>query len=167
MRSPFDLAPRNPSLTADHWVSLTWAERHAHESTTGAAGMLRPSPGLGRLDTDPECTTPDEPLAARGRDRAARRRALRDQRLRPTDAAAAQTGYGPWVGGGLVRVELRGQGIGTRLLDAMEGEARRLGFATIYCSTTRAQRLLEDCGWESIGTITHEGAPLSVNRKAI
>jgi len=86
--------------------------------------------------------------------------------LRPTDAAAAQTGYGPWVGGGLVPAELRGQGIGARLLGAMEGEARRLGFTTIYCSTRGAQRLLERCGWESIGTITHEGAPLSVYRKA-
>lgn len=87
--------------------------------------------------------------------------------LRPTDAAAAQTGYGPWVGGGLVRAELRGKGIGTRLLAAMEGEARRLGFATIYCSTSAAQRLLERCGWESIVDITHEGALLSVYRKTI
>ena len=45
-------------------------------------------------------------------------------------------------------------------------DGRRLGFATIYCSTRGAQRLLERCGWESIGTITHEGAPLSVYRKA-
>ena len=58
--------------------------------------------------------------------------------------------------------ELHGQGIGARLLAAMEGEARRLGFTTIYCSTGRAQRLLARCGWESIGTITHEGAALSV-----
>jgi GNAT superfamily N-acetyltransferase len=87
--------------------------------------------------------------------------------LRPTDAAAAQTGYSPRVGGGLVRADLRGQGIGARLLAAMEGEARRLGYSTIYCSTTGAQRLLERCAWESIGTITHEGAPLSVYRKAI
>ena len=86
--------------------------------------------------------------------------------LRPADAAAAQTGHGPWVGGGLVRAELRGQGIGARLLAAVEGEARRLGFATIYCSTHRAQRLLERCGWEAIGTITHDDAPLSVYRKA-
>ena len=87
--------------------------------------------------------------------------------LRPTDDAATQTGYGPWIGGGLVRAELRGQGIGTRLLAAMEGEARRLGFATIYCSTSGAQRLLERCGWESIVDTTHEGAPLSVYRKTI
>ena len=87
--------------------------------------------------------------------------------LRPTDAAAAQTGHAPWVGGGLVRADLRGQGIGARLLAAMEGEARRLGFATIYCSTTGAQRLLERGAWESIGTITHDGAPLAVYRKAV
>jgi GNAT superfamily N-acetyltransferase len=87
--------------------------------------------------------------------------------LRPTDAAAAQTGHAPWVGGGLVRAELRGQGIGTRLLAAMEDEARRLGFATIYCSTRGAQRLLERCGWEPIGTITHDGSPLAIYRKAV
>ena len=86
--------------------------------------------------------------------------------LRPTDAAAAQTGYGPWVGGGLVRADLRRQGIGARLLTAMEGEARRLGFGTIYCSTHAAQRLLERCGWELATTITHDGAPLFVYRKA-
>jgi GNAT superfamily N-acetyltransferase len=87
--------------------------------------------------------------------------------LRPTDAAAAQTGYGPWVGGGLVRAELRGQGIGAQLLGAMEDEARRLGFETIYCSTRGAQRLLERCGWAPVVVITHEGAPLSVYRKTI
>jgi hypothetical protein len=48
----------------------------------------------------------------------------------------------------------------------MEGEARRLGFATIYGSTRGAQRLLERCGWVSVGTITHEGEPLSIYRKA-
>jgi GNAT superfamily N-acetyltransferase len=87
--------------------------------------------------------------------------------LRPTDAAAAQTGHAPWVGGGLVRADLRGQGIGARLLAAMESEARRLGFGTIYCSTTGAERLLERCGWQSIGTITHDGAPLAVYRKPV
>jgi GNAT superfamily N-acetyltransferase len=87
--------------------------------------------------------------------------------LRPTDAAAEQTGHAPWVGGGLVRADLRGQGIGARLLAAIEDEARRLGFATIYCSTRAAQRLLERSGWESLGAITHEGAPLAVYRKAI
>jgi GNAT superfamily N-acetyltransferase len=85
--------------------------------------------------------------------------------LRTTDAAAAQTGYGPWVGGGLVRDDLRGRGIGARLLEAMADEARRLGFATIYCSTRRAQRLLERGGWTPIGTITHEGAPLAIYRR--
>lgn len=87
--------------------------------------------------------------------------------LRPTDAASEQTGYGPWVGGGLVRAELRGQGIGAQLLAGMEGEARRLGFRTIYCSTHRAQRLLERCGWELVRVIVHDDAPLSVYRKAI
>lgn len=87
--------------------------------------------------------------------------------LRPTDAAAEQTRHGPWVGGGLVRADLRGRGIGARLLEAIEDEARRLGFATIYCSTRAAQRLLERCGWEATGTIMHEGEPLAVYRKAV
>ena len=48
----------------------------------------------------------------------------------------------------------------------MEDEARRLGFGTIYCSTHRAQRLLERCGWELVRTVEHDDAPLSVYRKA-
>jgi len=52
-----------------------------------------------------------------------------------------------------------------QLLAAMEREAQRLGFATIYCSTRGAQRLLERCGWESNVDITHESTPLSVYRK--
>ena len=87
--------------------------------------------------------------------------------LRAEDGAAAQTALGPWVGSGLVRAELRGQGIGAMLLGAAAREARRLGFGTIYCSTRSAQRLLEREGWEPLGAITHEGAPLSVYRKAV
>jgi GNAT superfamily N-acetyltransferase len=64
----------------------------------------------------------------------------------------------PWAGAGYVLPELRGRGIGARLLAALEDEARELGFERLYCSTGTAARLLERAGWSELERVEHEGS---------
>lgn len=73
----------------------------------------------------------------------------------------------PWAAAGLVRPDLRGQGIGLQLLSALEDEARALGYASIHCASGTAARLFERAGWRRIDRIEHDGAPLAIYRKAL
>lgn len=73
----------------------------------------------------------------------------------------------PWAAAGLVEPALRGQGIGTRLLHALEAQARALGFRRIYCGTSTSTSLLERCGWELMERIVHEGEDLGVYSKVL
>lgn len=73
----------------------------------------------------------------------------------------------PWAAAGLVQQSERGQGIGARLLVALEQEARDLGFPQIYCGTSTAESLLRRGGWQLIEHIVHEGRSLGVYRKAL
>ena len=73
----------------------------------------------------------------------------------------------PWAAAGLVKASERGKGIGARLIDAVERQARDLGFPCIYCGTHTANSLLECCGWELMERIVHEGHNLGIYRKAL
>ncbi len=73
----------------------------------------------------------------------------------------------PWAAAGLVKPSERGQGIGSRLLAALEQEARNLGYRQIYCGTSSAQTLLQRCGWQLVETIVHEGENLGIYSKAL
>lgn len=87
--------------------------------------------------------------------------ALKDQTF------ASHQHLGPWVGAGYVRPELRGRGIGARLLASSEALARSRGFSEIYCGTSSAWSLLERGGWLLLETIDHDGERLGVYRKAL
>lgn len=73
----------------------------------------------------------------------------------------------PWAAAGLVKAELRGQGIGMQLLGALEQRAVALGYKKIYCGTSTAERLLRRAGWQLRERITHEGEPLGIFQKAL
>lgn len=73
----------------------------------------------------------------------------------------------PWAAAGLVAPHLRGQGIGARLLGALEDKARRLGHTHIHCATATAESLLLRCGGEVLERIHHDGQRLGVFRKAL
>ena len=73
----------------------------------------------------------------------------------------------PWAAAGLVKPSERGQGIGTRLVVALEQEARKLGFGRIYCGTSTAETLLRRCGWQLLENIVHEDQPLAIYCRAL
>ena len=76
-----------------------------------------------------------------------------------TSSAGDELGVGPWLAALLVAKEQRGRGVGARLIEAIEQEARRLGYAAVYTSTDTAEGLLHRRGWRAIGgTETLKGA---------
>ena len=73
----------------------------------------------------------------------------------------------PWAAAGFVDPALRGQGIGLKLLGALEEQARAMRFSHIYCGTSTADTLLERAGWRVMERIIHEGKLLAVYAKAV
>jgi len=84
-----------------------------------------------------------------------------------TDSVGSELGVGPWLAALLVARELRGQGIGTALVAALEDEARRLGYAAIYTSTDAAERLMRQRGWQAMGTTLSLRGPITVFRRQL
>jgi GNAT superfamily N-acetyltransferase len=73
----------------------------------------------------------------------------------------------PWAGAALVRPALRRQGIGRKLIQGLEAEAKALGYHRVYCATGSATSLLERCAWQLIERVEHEGQHLCVYEKAL
>jgi GNAT superfamily N-acetyltransferase len=78
------------------------------------------------------------------------------------DSIPSHRHLSPWAAAGLVRPELRGQGIGGMLLEALVERARELGFARIHCGTSTSAGLLGRGGWVLDETIEHDGKPLGI-----
>lgn len=98
--------------------------------------------------------------------------ALQDGKVRGVAALKAESipshrHLCPWAAAGLVESTLRGHGIGTKLLEALEAQARSLGFSHIYCGTNTAESLLQRCGWQLMERIIHEGQDLGIYGKAL
>lgn len=74
---------------------------------------------------------------------------------------------GPWAAAGLVRPLYRGRGIGTELIRALEGIARNLGYARIYCGTNTAKGLLERQGWQLMDQVKYNGEDVSIYQKVL
>lgn len=83
------------------------------------------------------------------------------------ESVASHTHLSPWAAAGWVHPSMRGQGIGRKLLGALEEQARNLGFDRIYCGTSSAQSLLQRCGWQLVECLMHEGRDLGVFSKAL
>ena len=73
---------------------------------------------------------------------------------------------GPWLGSACVRANLRRQGIGTQLIDALERQARRLGYPRLYAGT-HAASLLQHNGWQLLGQASQQGERLQVFEKSL
>jgi GNAT superfamily N-acetyltransferase len=70
----------------------------------------------------------------------------------------------PWAAAGFVLPGLRGQGIGSQLLQQLVSLASSLGHANVYCGTSTAAHLLERSGWQLQESVLHAGKPLGIYR---
>ena len=73
----------------------------------------------------------------------------------------------PWASSGLVEPSLRGRGIGSMLLGALEHEAEVRGFDSIHCATASAESLLWRRGWSLLERTTHDGQNLGIYRRLL
>lgn len=73
----------------------------------------------------------------------------------------------PWASAGLVKPTLRGRGIGSLLLGALEHQAKAKGFNSIHCATASAESLLLRRGWSLIERVEHEGENLGIYRRVL
>ncbi len=83
------------------------------------------------------------------------------------ESVASHVHLTPWASAGFVDPALRGQGIGLLLLNALEENARLLGFPRIYCATGTSASLLARAHWQLIELIDHEGEELSIYEKPL
>ena len=60
----------------------------------------------------------------------------------------------PWVTGMIVRHDLRGQGVGRRLMQHLEQWAAQHGIAHAWVGTDLAAGFYRSCGWTSLETFT-------------
>ena len=84
-----------------------------------------------------------------------------------SQSIASHSHLTPWAAAGLVKPSLRGHGIGRLLLTALESEAQRLGYPTIYCATSTSVSLLQRAGWQFFESAQNEGETLAVYMKTL
>lgn len=72
-----------------------------------------------------------------------------------------------WLGAGYVVPPLRGQGLGLRLIHALEAEAGRLGFAEVFCATATARSLMERAAWSRVGESLLGAQQVAVYRRVL
>jgi GNAT superfamily N-acetyltransferase len=73
----------------------------------------------------------------------------------------------PWLAGVFVRPGHRGKGIGTRLVERIEEEARALNTAILYLYTESAESLYERLGWRLMERCTYQGVQVVVMSKQL
>lgn len=74
---------------------------------------------------------------------------------------------GPWGAAFLVGKEYRRRGVGSILLEALEDEARRLGFESVFMSTDGATNLVERRGWRQFDKAESLRGPVRVYEKQL
>lgn len=70
----------------------------------------------------------------------------------------------PWVTGLWVQPDLRGLGLGRKLLLAITEEAASRGFREIYAVTNTARWLFDKMGWEAVEEILYHGEEVTLYR---
>ena len=71
----------------------------------------------------------------------------------------------PWLGGLYVcEGEMRRRGIGTRLIEASVGEARRLGAGQVFVGIRRAEDYYSRLGWEAVERTNLYGEGVAIMR---
>lgn len=75
--------------------------------------------------------------------------------------------FQPGLGGLLVSMAQREQGIGTELVRAGMDLARRQGYAQVYATTAVAGGILERLGWQQVKTFDHDSEQQTLYRSAL
>ena len=73
----------------------------------------------------------------------------------------------PWLAGLYVAVPRRKQGIGARLVSAIEKEARELGIQALYLYTPESETFYAKLGWHVKERTEYHGCPVTVMEKQI
>jgi GNAT superfamily N-acetyltransferase len=81
------------------------------------------------------------------------------------DSVGSELGQGPWLAAFLVGKHHRGKGVGTALVEAIEREACRLGFQTIYTSTDAAEGIYRRRGWRALNQVSSLRGPITVYKQ--
>ena len=84
-----------------------------------------------------------------------------------SESVGSEIGAGPWLAAVLVNKDHQGEGIGTALVEAIENDARSLGFETIYTSTDTAGGIMKARQWEEFGTADSLRGPVTIYRKQL
>jgi GNAT superfamily N-acetyltransferase len=91
-------------------------------------------------------------------------RALGTATLR-TDSITSRPSLGPWLAAFYVAPDRRNAGVGTRLVRAVEWEARRLGYTELYAGTSRAATLFARLsGWTAVERLAYHGEDVTIFR---
>lgn len=85
-----------------------------------------------------------------------------------SESVGSELGVGPWLAAFLIATGHRGKGVGRTLVAAVEGEARRLGFESIYTSVdTATGARLAARGWETFGASQSLRGGVTVYRRRL
>ncbi|HVZ07071.1 GNAT family N-acetyltransferase [Rhodopila sp.] len=71
----------------------------------------------------------------------------------------------PWLAGVFVVPHARGRGHVSRLVAAVEDEARQASVATLWLYTNTAERIYARIGWRTVETVMHNGKPFALMRR--
>jgi GNAT superfamily N-acetyltransferase len=83
------------------------------------------------------------------------------------ESVGSEHGLGPWLAGLLVGEAHRGRGIARALIEAIENDAARLGYAAIYTSTDAPEESMRRRGWTRIGSAESLRGSIAIFRRAI
>lgn len=75
--------------------------------------------------------------------------------------------FTPWLASVLVSPAHRGRGIGSALCERVAGEARGLGFSSMYLLTFDKQRFYGRLGWSVLEPGLHFGLPATIMAKTL
>ncbi|MEX2962475.1 GNAT family N-acetyltransferase [Microbulbifer sp. TYP-18] len=83
------------------------------------------------------------------------------------DSITVRPKLGPWAAAGYVVPNLRGRGLGSKLVAGIEDTAATMGFRKIYSGTSKAHNLLLGAGWTEEEVLAYGGAIVTIYSKQL